>query len=63
MLRLFVNIFTAYDKYSPLHRDNFTQPIQMKLSHRQKTVSEFFAGVLKSRLDFEHFQKKLDPHS
>ena len=63
MLLLFVNTFTADDEYYPLHRDNFTQPIQMKLSQKQKTVSEFFARVLKSRLNFEHFQKKLDPHS
>ena len=32
MLRLFLNTFTADDKYSPLHRDNFTQPIQIRLS-------------------------------
>ena len=62
MLWLFVNTFTAYDKYYPLHRDNFTQPIEMKLSQKRKTFSGFFSAILKSRLNFEHFQKKLDPH-
>ena len=63
MLGLFVNTFTAEDKYSPLNRDNFTQPIWIILSQKRKTFSEFFFAVLKSRLNFEHFQKKVDPHS
>ena len=63
MLWLFVNTFTANEKYSPLYGDNFTQPIQMKLSHKQKTFSEFLSALLKSRINFEHFQKKVDPHS
>ena len=57
MLWLFVNTFTANDKYSPLHRDNFTQPIQMKLSQKEKTFSEFFSAVLKSRLNLWLFVK------
>ena len=63
MLCLFVNIFIAYDKYSPLHRDNFTQPIHMKLSQKEESFPEFFRALLKSRLNFQHFQKKLDPHT
>ena len=31
----------------------------MKLSQKQKYLCEFFCAVLKSRLNFEHFQKKL----
>ena len=58
-----VNSFTADDKYSPLKRDNFTQPIWIILSKKQKTFSEFLAAVSKSRLNFEYFQKKGDPHS
>ena len=42
MLWLFVNTFTANDKYSPLNRDNFTQPIQMQLSQKWKAFSDFF---------------------
>ena len=58
-----VNSFTADDKYSPLKRDNFTQPISIILSQKRKVFSEFFFAVLKSSLNFEYFQKKVDPHS
>ena len=63
MLWLFVNRFTGDDKYSPLNRDNFTQPIWIILSQKRKTCSEFFSPVLKSTLNFETFQKKVDRHS
>ena len=63
MLWLFVNTFTGDEKYSPLNRDNFTQTIWMVLSQKRKDFSEFFSSVLKSTLNFEHFQKKVDPHS
>ena len=63
VLRLFVNIFTANDKYSLLNRDNLTPPIQMKLSQKQKALAQSFAALLKSRLNFEDFQKKDDPHT
>ena len=39
------------------------QPIQMQVSRKQKTFSEFFAAFLKSSLNFEHFQTKDDSHS
>ena len=57
ILRLFVNTLTDDDKYSLLYRDNFTQPIQILLSEKQKSFSEFFTAFLKSTLNFEHFQK------
>ena len=63
MLRLFVTTMTAYDKYSLLNRDNLTEPIQILLSQKQKTFSRSFPAFLKSRLNFEHFQKKDHPHS
>ena len=63
MLSLFVNTFTANAKYSPLNRDNFKQQIHMRLSKKRKTFSEFFSALLKSRLNLEHFQKKVDLHS
>ena len=62
-LRLFVNTLTADDKYSLLNRENLTQPIQMQLCNKQKTFPYFFCEFLKSRLNFEHFFKKDDPHS
>ena len=63
ILGLFVNTLTDDGKYSLLYRDNLTQPIQILLSQKQKTFSEFFAAFSKSTLNFEHFQKKDDPHS
>ena len=42
MLWLFVNTFTAADKYSPLNKDNFTQPIEIQLSQKSKTFSDSF---------------------
>ena len=54
---------SAVDKYSLLNRDNLTQTIQMELSQKQKSVCNFFSAFLKSSLNFEHFEKKVDPHS
>ena len=51
------------DKYSLLNRDNLTQTIQMELSQKQKNVCNFFSAFLKSSLNFEHFEKKVHPHS
>ena len=61
--RLFINTLSADGKYSVFNRDNLTQPIQMQLSRKEKTFSEFFCAFLKSSLNFEHFQKKDDSHS
>ena len=61
--RLFPNTLSVRGKYSPLNRDNLTQPIKMQLSQKQKPFSQFFAAFLKSSLNFEHFQKKHDSHS
>ena len=58
VLRLIANILTANDKCFLLNRDNLKQLIQMHLSEKQKTFSEFFSAILKSRLNFEHFPKK-----
>ena len=60
---MFVNTLTADDKYSPLHRDNLTQPIQTKLSQKQQALPQFFLAFSESTLNFEHFQKKDDPPS
>ena len=59
ILRPFVNTLSEDDKYSLLDGDNLTQPIQILLSQKQKTSSEFFSSFLKSTLNFEHFQKKM----
>ena len=60
---LLVNTLAVDEKYPFLNRDNLTIPIQMKLSQKQKTFSEFFAAFLKYSLKFKHFEKKDYPHS
>ena len=49
----------ADEKYPVLIRDNLTIPIQMQLSKKQKTFSEFFVELSKSKLNFKHFEKKM----
>ena len=65
ILGVLVNRLAASEKYLVLHRDNLTIPIQMQLSHKQKSqklsqkqkkFSQFFAAILKSRLNFKHFE-------
>ena len=34
----------------------------MELPQKQKSFSEFFAAFLKSKLNFQYFEKKDDPH-
>ena len=60
---MFVNTLTADDKYSPLNRDNLTDPIRSQLSQKQQAFPLFFLTFSKSTLNFEQFQKKDDPHS
>ena len=60
---MFVNALTADDKYFPLNRDNLMPPIRMQLSQKQKAFSQFFLAFSQSKLDFEDFEKRDDPHS
>ena len=62
-LRLSVKTLTDDEKYSLLYRENLTQPIQILLSQKRNTLSQFFSAFLKSTLNFAHFQKKDEPHS
>ena len=61
-LILFVETLTDDEKYCFLYGENLTQPIQILLSQKQKTFSQFFSAFLKSTLNFEYFQQKDDPH-
>ena len=60
---MFINIFTAYNKYSLLNRGNLRRPIQTQLSQKQKTFSQFLRAFFRGRFNFEHFRKKHAPHS
>ena len=53
------NTSSADGSYSLLNGDDLTQPIQMRISQRQRTFSRFSSAFLKSSLNFEHFEKKM----
>ena len=57
---LFLDTLTDDDKYSLLYGDKLTQPIQILLSQKQKTFSQFGSAFLKSTLNFEYFQTKIN---
>ena len=63
ILRLFVKILNDGHKYSLFNRENVKNPIQLQLSQKQKLFCQFVAAILKSKLKFEYFQKRDDPHS
>ena len=59
ILGLFVNTLSEDDKYCLLYNDNLLQPIQILLSQKRRTFSDFFSAFLKSTLNFEYFQRKM----
>ena len=63
ILKLFFKTFTADAKDYLLNRDNLGELIQMQISQKQKTFSEFSFAFLKSLLNYKHLLKKKDPHS
>ena len=63
ILEVFVNILTADYKYPVQDCENLPLPIQMQLSEKRKTFSEFFVPFLESTSNFERFQRKDDRHS
>ena len=65
ILVVLVKTLTADDKY-PVHVqgfENLQHPIQMQLSEKQNTFSEFFVWFLDSTSNFEHFERNDDRHS
>ena len=54
---------TAVDKCSLPNRDNLTQPIHKELSQKLETFCHFFRAFSECGFNFEHFEKKDDPHS
>ena len=62
-LRLFVKTMRGVHKCSLPNRDNLMTPIHVQFFEKLNTFSELFAAFSKSRLNFEHFQKKDDAHS
>ena len=62
-LRLFVNTMSAVDKCSLPNTDNLMEPIHIQLSQKLKAFSELFPAFSKSRINFEHFQKRDEAHT
>ena len=58
ILRLLANTLTANENYPVPNRDNLTIPIQMQLSQKQQTFSQFLAGFWKYTINFKFFGKK-----
>ena len=60
---LLVSLLAADEKYPVSNRDNLTTAIQIKLSQKQQSISDFVGTFSKCRLNFEDFEKKDDSHS
>ena len=58
VLRMFVNILTGDDKYFLVNRDNLRQPIQMQLSEKKKTISDFFHHFWNGNYILNIFKKR-----
>ena len=59
ILGLFLKTLNAGLNYSLLSRENLKNPIHMQLSQKKKLFSELLSAILKSKLIFEHFLKKM----
>ena len=62
ILGVFVNTLTADGKYPVQGCENLQLPIQMQLSEKRKTFSEFFVPFLESTSNFKHFERKDNRH-
>ena len=63
VLVVFVSRLTADGKHPVQDCENLQLPIQMQLSEKRKSFSEFFVPILESKSNFKHFQNKDDCHS
>ena len=60
---MFVNIWTADYNYPIPDSENLPFLIQMQLSYKQKTFSQFFIPLMESPSNFKHLKKIEDRHS
>ena len=63
ILGVFVNTLTAESKYPVEDWENLPLPMQMQLSEKPKTFSQFFVPFLESTSNFKNFEIKYDGHS
>ena len=61
ILRLFVSIVTADDRYIRCNMQNFPQQIQTPISQKKKIFSRFFIAYLVCVSNLENLEKK-DEH-
>ena len=54
-----INTLTANYEYSRNNKDDLPLPVQMQLSGKLKTISQFFIAFFESALNFEHFEEKI----
>ena len=59
ILMVFVNKLTADDKYCLCNRENLPQPIEMQISKKTKTLSEWFYCISQIYITFWIFLKKV----
>ena len=53
---MLVNTLTTNENYPVVNRGNLTIPIQMHLSQKQNSFSEFLGAFSKSKLNFKYFE-------
>ena len=57
ILGVFLNTLAAHAKYPVQDWNNLQLPIQMQLSEKRKTFSQFFLPVLECTSNFKYFRK------
>ena len=62
ILGLFFNTWTVDEKYALGKRENLPLTCETQLYKKLKAFSHFFVAFQKSALNFEHFEKKVEPH-
>ena len=63
ILGVFLNILTSNGKYTVQDVENLQLSIEIRLSEKRKTFSQFFVLFVESTSNFKHFEKKHDGHS
>ena len=56
---MFVNTLSADGKYPVEYYGNFQLPIQMQVSEKRKSFSQFFVPFLECTSNFKHLEKKM----
>ena len=60
---MFLNTLTSDGKYPARYCQNLQLPIQMQVSEKRESFSQFFVPCMGSTSNFKHFEKKDDGHS